>query len=507
MQRKPFFYDITLRDGNQSLKKPWNTDEKEVVFNKLVELNVQAVEVGFASASSSDFEACERLAKIAPNNMVISSLARAVEYDIKKAVEAVQYANIPRIHTFIALSPFHMEYVLNKRPEEVRKIAVDAVKFAYDEVKKVSKNGQVEFSAEHFGDSLENLDFVIDVLKDVVRAGATTINLPNTVERFRIKNLVDMVSRVYEELPKDVTISVHNHNDLGMATATTVEAYFNGAVQLECSLNGLGERAGNANMYEIATVLYNSGVEVPLNMSKIYETALLVSKMSKIPIHEKAPLLGSEALAHRSGIHQDGAVKTKGMKKGAYRAIDPVLIGREDDEKIGFTSQSGKTAIFEIVSKCGYPITLDEAVRLTPIAKEKAQVVGELSSDNIVKIYFDTLFDVKGHFEFLSFHLVEADNFELRFKFKDKYFDIKATGNGPLDACLNALKEAGFPRKLSGYEQIAVDAELFGSGASAITTIYLVGKKNEEIIGRACDKNTARANVKAIFNALNLVYR
>ena len=271
IKKLPFFYDITLRDGNQSLKKPWNTKEKEIIFNHLIELGVQGVEVGFAAASEMDFEACEHLSKIAPDNMVISALARCVKHDIEKAAQSINSANKKRIHTFIAMSPFNMEYVLNKKPDEVRKQAIEAVSFAKN---LMGNNGEVQFSVEHFGDCNENLDFVISALQEVVKAGATIINLPNTVERTRPSVFVQMVEQVYNALPKDITISVHNHNDLGMATATTVESYFKGAVQLECALNGLGERAGNTNLYEVAVALHNAGIDVPLNFSKIYEKTL-----------------------------------------------------------------------------------------------------------------------------------------------------------------------------------------------------------------------------------------
>ena len=373
-KRVPFFYDITLRDGNQSLKKPWNTNEKEIIFNHLVELGIQGVEVGFAAASEMDFEACSRLAQIAPDNVVISALARCVENDIIKAADSIKAAEKQRVHTFIAMSPFNMEYVLNKSPQEVRKQAIEGVTFAR---KIMGKKGEVQFSVEHFGDCHENIDFVIDTLKEVVKAGANVINLPNTVERVRPKKFVDLVEKVYNALPKDIIIAVHNHNDLGMATATTVESYFAGAIQLECALNGLGERAGNTNLYEVAIALHNSGVNVPLNLDKIYETALIVSDMSNIKIYEKAALIGPEALAHRSGIHQDGAIKTKDMQKGAYRPIHPSLIGRKDDEKLGFTSQSGKTAIFEIITDAGYPITISEAQGIAPFAKAEAEKIAK----------------------------------------------------------------------------------------------------------------------------------
>ena len=505
MRRKPFFYDITLRDGNQSLKKPWNIIEKETIFNKLIGFGVQAIETGFPAASQMDYDAVKRLAEIAPSDVVISALSRAVEKDILVGIDAIKSCEKPRLHTFIAMSPFNMEYVLNKKPEQVRKTAIEAVSFAHSEIKKTNPNGEIQFSVEHFGDCMDNLDFVIDTLKDVVKAGATTINLPNTVERTRIKTFVDMVEKVYTALPKDITIAVHCHNDLGMATAATVESYFAGATQLECCLNGLGERAGNTNIYEVAIALHNSNVDVPLNLGEIYELALIVSEMAKVPVPEKAPLVGLESLAHRSGIHQDGAVKTKDMQKGAYRPIHPTLIGRKDDEKIGFTSQSGKTAIFEIIKNAGYPITMQEAIRITPIIKEAAEKAGELPTRNIIDIYFSEIYNVSGDFKLVSFEKLAENIFNLKFFHKKDFYDLNANGNGPLDACLTALKQAGFEQKLVDYEQYALDSAIFGSGAEAMTVISFEKADSTRIIARGKDKSTLNANVKAIFNALNIM--
>ena len=505
MTRQPFFYDITLRDGNQSLKKPWNLKEKEFIFNKLVDFGVQAVETGFPAASDMDFDAVRKLAEISPENLVISALARTVERDIIKGIEAISFCKKPRLHTFIAMSPFNMKYVLNKSPQEVKKIAIESVAFSKEEILKVNKNGEIQFSVEHFGDCTENLPFVIDTLKEVVNAGATVINLPNTVERTRIKTFVDMVEQVYNALPEDIIIAVHCHNDLGMATAATVESYFAGATQLECCLNGLGERAGNTNIYEVAVALHNSGVDVPLKLNEIYELALTVADMSKVEIPKKAPLIGPEALAHRSGIHQDGAVKTKDMEKGAYRPIHPTLIGRKDDEKIGFTSQSGKTAVFEIISGAGYPITIQEAVRITPVVKEAAEKAGELPVRNMIDIYFNEVFNVKGDFRLVAFEKLAENMFNLKFFHKTEFFDINAQGNGPVDACLCALKQSGFPQKLVDYEQYALDGEISGSGALAMTVIHFEDLHGNIIIARGKDESTLKANVKAIFNGINLM--
>ena len=290
-----------------------------------------------------------------------------------------------------------------------------------------------------------------------------------------------------------------------MATAVTVESYFAGAVQLECALNGLGERAGNTNMYEVAVALHNSGVDVPLNLEKIYELALTISDMSGVKIYEKAPLIGNDALAHRSGIHQDGAIKTKDMEKGAYRPIHPSLIGRKDDEKLGFTSQSGKTAIYEIITRAGYPITLQEAQRLAPFAKEIAERIGELSTKNIIDIYFKNIFNVEGAFKLYELKKLEDDNISLKFTYHDKEYDIKISGNGPVDACIKAIQKAGFNCELLHYEQQALNEEIMGSGATAMSIMHFRDKNGHQIISRGRDENTVKANIKAIFNGLNIM--
>lgn len=495
----PFFYDITLRDGNQSLKKPWNLKEKLFIFDKIVSLGIPAVEIGFPASSDMDFESCKTIAEHAASNTLVSVLARANKKDIDRALDAISEAKSARLHTFITLSPFHMEHVLNKKPDEAAKLALDAVEYASKSIK------DIEFSVEHFGDCADNLDFVIDVLKEIVKNGATTINLPNTVERYRPKTFIDMIKRVKENLPENVIISVHNHNDLGMATATTVESFFAGAGQLECCLNGLGERSGNTDFTQVAVALHNCGVETGIDYSKIYETALTISQMSKINIYDKAPLIGPEALAHRSGIHQDGAIKTKDMNFGAYRPIHPSLIGRYDDEKIGFTSQSGKTAIYDIIKALKYPITIQESINLTPIAKQFAESKGELSSEEVLQLYFDNICNIKGAFELISFKQIKKGVFNLCFNYKNEKKEVNGAGNGPVDACLNALKNIGFTSKLSDYKQYSLDGVEKGSSARAMSVIIMLNNKGEEVIGRAIDDSTAIANVKAIFNALNQI--
>ena len=510
--RQPFFYDVTLRDGNQALRHPWNLHEKEQVFQQLLKLGVQGIEVGFSGASEMDFAACEYLAKRAPDNVVISGLARAMERDISMVWEAVQHAPKPRIHTFIATSPFNMENVLRLPPKQVMEKAMKAVAFCKSVM---GGRGTIQFSAEHFGDCRENLDFVIDLFHGVVAEGATVLNLPNTVERYRPMLFVEMVEKVVKAMPPQVTIAVHTHNDLGMATATTVESYFAGAVQLETALNGLGERAGNTNMYEVACALANCGEDVPLNMEEIYETALRVAEWSKVPIYEKAPLVGADVVAHRSGIHQDGATKTKGMKKGAYRAIDSSLIGRKEGDRLGFTSQSGKTAVFEIIRGLGLPITLEEAAALQPILKKVSEQGGrgELADEEILKVYDQEILNVEGPLMFKSLKMEPSEKeFYFELDYQGRTHVLVGQGTGPIDACMHAVEKIGLFFHLIEYGQMALDIEHLDFAAYALSEIKIQRKtanqSDERVaVGRGKDMDTIKANVRALFNGMNLLLR
>lgn len=346
----PFFMDVTLRDGNQALKKPWNVSEKVLVFQKLVDLGVQGAEVGFASASALDFESVREICKIAPERMVISSLSRAVEKEIDASIAALSRASRPSIHIVFPVSTFAIEKVLKLDPQSAKKMAISSVRYAR---KKLPKDGRIQFSGEHFGDSGNNLNFVLEIFNSVLQEGAEVINLPNTVERGRPSEFVSLVKIVKDSLPINTILSVHTHNDLGMATATTVESFFAGVTQLEVTLNGLGERAGNTNLYEVATALKNCGIDVPLNMSTFCDISRFIASMSGIPVPEKAPIVGLDVFSHRSGIHQDGVMKTMGDNKNLYGAFRPEDVGRNDGHVIQFTSQSGKAAISGVMEKNG----------------------------------------------------------------------------------------------------------------------------------------------------------
>lgn len=385
----PMFYDVTLRDGNQALAKPMTSEQKLMVFDWLKALGVKHVEVGYPGASVMDFSACRAIAEQAPADMTISVLARSNEADVDAAVSVLKYVKLatPRLHTFIGMSEFHMANVLGKQPDQVKAMAVNGVKRAKAGLLSFGERPQIQFSPEHFGACQANLDWVIETLQEIVAAGANVINLPNTVERSRPVIFADLVEKVVMALPKHVVVSVHCHNDLGMATGTTVESYFKGARQLEVTLNGLGERAGNTNLYEAAVALSLNGVAIELDLKRIYEIALKVSRLTAEPISLKAPIIGRECFYHRSGIHQHGANRTFQRAQKAYLPFDPALVGRAGSEELRFTSQSGYTAVLAIVQEAGRLISEAEARLLQPALKEAAQTRGELTTEEIVAAY------------------------------------------------------------------------------------------------------------------------
>ena len=391
----------------------------------------------------------------------------------------------------------------NGETEEVRAKAIHAVSLAKE---MLGPQGSVEFSAEHFGDCMDNLDFVIDVFRDVIAAGADTINLPNTVERYRPRLFVDMVSKVVEAVGDKATIAVHTHNDLGMATATTVESYFAGAAQMEVALNGRGERAGNTNFYEVAVALHNCGVETGLNLGEIYETALMVSELSGVSIYAKAPLIGAEAVVHRSGIHQDGASKTKNMKKGAYRPIDFSLIGRDDNDVLGFTSQSGRAAVAEIVNSCGYPISLSEASELQPVLKAISEREGELDAARVLEVFKDRFVNYTTRLCFISVNgLRDEQRFVFTYKVGDEKRERSISAEGPIEACTRLMKEEGFDVELVSYRQGVVgEGDSLWNGRALSEIVFRNGEKT--VTGRGVHNDTLVANMKAVFGAVNMLF-
>ena len=430
-----YIFDTTLRDGEQVPGCQLNTIEKIQIAKALEELGVDVIEAGFPISSPGDFNSVVEISK-AVTWPVICGLTRAVEKDIDVAVEALKYARHKRIHTGIGTSDSHIRYKFNSNREEIIERAVRAVKYAKRYVE------DVEFYAEDAGRT-EN-EYLARVIEAVVKAGATVVNIPDTTgyclpEEYgaKIRYLVEHVDGIHKAV-----ISTHCHNDLGMATANTMAALLNGARQCEVTINGVGERAGNTALEEIAMILRSHkdiALETNINTKKIYPLSRTVSSLMNMPVQANKAIVGRNAFAHSSGIHQDGVIKDM----STYEIIDPKDIGL-DGNAIVLTARSGRAALRTRLETLGVKLsdgkldkTYQEFLRLADKKKDIGDedllvLTGMDRSDNHhVKLEFLQVTSGVGVRPVASIGLDIAG----------EKFEAAAVGNGPVDAAITALKE------------------------------------------------------------------
>lgn len=371
--KKLYVFDTTLRDGEQSLEATLNADEKLEIAQQLVRLGVDIIEAGFPASSPGDFEAVRRISA-AVKGVAVCGLTRAVRADIDACAEALRDAEHPRIHTGLATSPVHMERKLRKTPDQVLELAVDAVSYAKRFVH------DVEFYAEDAFRS--DREFLRRVIAAVIKAGATVVNIPDTVgyaTPWQYAELIQWLRENVAEIDR-ATISVHCHNDLGMATANSLAGIRAGATQVEGTINGIGERAGNAALEEIIMAIYTQkqeyGVELTVNTQEISRTSQLVSSLTGVPIQPYKAIVGSNAYSHASGIHQDGILKDR----STYEIIRPETVGMTA-HRIVLTSRSGRHALRARLKELGYDIEHDQIEpmyqRFLAIADSKGRVQDE----------------------------------------------------------------------------------------------------------------------------------
>ncbi|MFN6945713.1 MAG: 2-isopropylmalate synthase [Cytophagaceae bacterium] len=370
MADKVYVFDTTLRDGEQVPGCQLNTEEKIIVAKALEELGVDIIEAGFPISSPGDFNSVVEISK-AVSNPVICALTRAKEMDIDSAVAALQYAKRKRIHTGIGSSDMHIQYKLRSTREKILEQGVAAVKYAKKHIE------DIEFYCEDAGRA--DIVFLAQMVEAVIAAGATVVNIPDTTGytlpwQFgeRIKYLMDNVKNVDKAI-----ISVHCHNDLGLATGNAVAGLMNGARQVECTINGIGERAGNTSLEEVAMILQchkaSLGLETDINTRKLYPTSQLVSRLMRMPVQANKAIVGKNAFAHSSGIHQDGFLK----HRENYEIIDPADVGA-DASSIVLTARSGRAALLHKIENLGYKLNkteLDEVYKnFLDMADKKKQI-------------------------------------------------------------------------------------------------------------------------------------
>jgi 2-isopropylmalate synthase len=350
-EKNVFIFDTTLRDGEQVPGCKLNTEQKIEIAVQLEELGVDVIEAGFPISSPGDFQSVQEICK-AIREPVVTGLSRAVEKDIQTAAEALEYAKRPRIHTGIGTSESHIKYKLHSTQEEILERAVAAVKYAKSFVE------DVEFYAEDAGRT-DNA-FLARVIEAVIRVGATVVNIPDTTgyclpDEYgaKIRYLMENVKDIHKAV-----ISTHCHNDLGLATANSIAGIQNGARQIECTINGIGERAGNTSLEEVVMIMRQHGdlnFHNRINTKLLYPTSRLVSERMGMPVQPNKAIVGANAFAHSSGIHQDGVIK----KRETYEIINPLDVG-VDHSKIVLTARSGRAAIAYRAKRIGFNLTKNE---------------------------------------------------------------------------------------------------------------------------------------------------
>ncbi len=374
MKDKIYIFDTTLRDGEQVPGSKLNTKEKVKIATVLEELGVDIIEAGFPISSPGDFNSIIEISK-AVKNTTICALTRAVRSDIDCAVKSLEFAKYKRIHTGIGSSDIHIKHKFNSSREKVLEIGVEAVKYAKQFV------DDVEFYAEDAGRA--DPDFLVQLIEAAIKAGATVVNIPDTTGYClpseygaKIKYLVDNVSNIDKAI-----ISAHCHNDLGLATANAISGVINGARQIECTINGIGERAGNTALEEIAMILKSHkelGLHTGINSKKIFETSRMVSDMMGMPVQPNKAIVGSNAFAHSSGIHQDGMIKNK----STYEIIDPADVG-VSESSIVLTARSGRAALRYRLELLGIPLSSENISQIYPQFLVMADAKKEVNDDDL----------------------------------------------------------------------------------------------------------------------------
>lgn len=370
-------FDTTLRDGEQVPGCKLNTSQKLVIAKRLDELGVDVIEAGFPVSSPGDFKSVVEISKIV-NNATVCGLSRAVENDIKVAAEALQFAKYPRIHTGIGTSDSHITHKFNSSRDKIIEIGFNAVKYAKSFVK------DVEFYAEDAGRT--DNEFLAKVCEKMIEAGATVLNIPDTTGYClpyeygeKIKYLVDNVKNI-----EKATISCHCHNDLGLATANSIAGIINGARQIECTINGIGERAGNTSLEEVVMIMRqhpNLNLDTNINSKLLFDTSNLVSEGMGMPVQPNKAIVGANAFAHSSGIHQDGVIKNR----ETYEIINPLDVG-VNESAIILTARSGRAALAYRAKKIGYNLSKDELDIVYPEFLKFADINKEVSDNDIPTI-------------------------------------------------------------------------------------------------------------------------
>ncbi|MBO7599506.1 MAG: 2-isopropylmalate synthase [Bacteroidales bacterium] len=492
---KIYILDTTLRDGEQVPGCQLNTVEKIQVAQQLELLGVDIIEAGFPVSSPGDFNSVVEISK-SVTWPIICALTRAIEKDINIAAEALKYAKHKRIHTGIGTSDNHIKYKFNSNREEILETAVRAVKYAKTFVE------DVEFYAEDAGRT--DNEYLARVIEAAIKAGATVVNIPDTNGYCLPQQFGDKIKYLFENVKgiDKVVVSCHCHDDLGMATANTMEAIINGVRQVEVTINGIGERAGNTALEEIAMILKCHpylNLQTNINTQKIYPTSRMVSSLMNMPVQPNKAIVGRNAFAHSSGIHQDGMLKNK----STYEIIDPNDVGI-DDNSIVLTARSGRAALKHRFSSLGIKYENEQLDNIYQKFLQLADKKKEINNDDLMILAgIDRKHNHHIKLEFLQF----TSGFGIKpvasigLNIAGEKFEACATGNGPVDAAINAIKKILSNRQMQMKE---LTIQSINKGSDDICKVHIqVENEGRLYYGFSANTDVVVATVEAYLDCIN----
>ncbi len=495
-------FDTTLRDGEQSPGATLNIEEKVKIAGQLAQLGVDVIEAGFPITSVGDFEAVQRIAHTV-DGPIVAGLSRCMPRDIDRAGEALKGAARPRIHVFCATSKIHREHKLHKAIDEIIRISVESVKQAKQYV------DDVEFSPED--GSRTELEVLRDITAAVVEAGATTVNIPDTVG-FAVPSEYGYIFRyLREQLPqldaRDVYLSSHCHNDLGLAVSNSLAAVANGARQVECTVNGIGERAGNAALEEVVMALrtrqdYYDRFTTRINTKKIYPVSRMVSTFTGLHVQRNKAVVGENAFAHEAGIHQDGVIK----HRSTYEIMDPRDIG-VPESKLVLGKHSGRNALRQRLAELGFEVDAEMLEKVYTAFKELADKKKDVFDEDIEAIVDDLLQEGRKLWELVRFQVVSGTGVistatvELTDTADERRLEA-ATGDGPIDAIYSAMQKiTNVVLDVEDFETRSVTA---GKEAQGEVTIQ-ARHHDRKVKGRGLSTDVVEAAAKAYLAAINRI--
>ena len=497
MSTRIYIFDTTLRDGEQVPGCQLNTIEKIEVARQLEKLGVDVIEAGFPVSSPGDFNSVVEISK-AVSNPTICALTRAVKKDIDVAADALKHAKRGRIHTGIGTSSYHIYNKLNSNPEEIIERAVEAVKYARKFV------DDVEFYAEDAGRS--DNEYLARVIEAVINAGATVVNIPDTTGYCLAQDYGTKIAYLVNNVPNidKAIISTHCHNDLGMATANTMAGILNGARQVEVTMNGIGERAGNTSLEEVVMTLKCHkylGYETGIDTTQIMKTSNLVSTLMRMPVQPNKAIVGRNAFAHSSGIHQDGVLKNREN----YEIIDPVEVGVKESS-IVLTARSGRAALKHRLSVLGYELEPRDLDAVYNKFLELADRKKDISDEDLEVLVGRNKNDEPKPLELVSLQVVcgksTIPTATVQVSFNGDVFTETASGNGPIDAAFTAVK--ALVKRRVRLEEFLVQAITRGSDDLGKVHVR-IEHKGDTYYGFAANTDIVTASVEAFLDALGKI--